>query len=161
MVNDETVLTVRNKLREQYGREASKAIAKKDGELQGVRGDLNDAKRRSLDQIYIAGQETKRKWTEWLGVIATAMLATLFFVALFVSIEDIIYGKLPIISLILAIVTFDGLYNTFASKKPVIKHLIDLIAQKHADRVMDAKRREHNAVFGSPDAKTDGETRCS
>lgn len=148
-VGTSIVLSVRDNLRKQYGKEAAAVIAKKEKELQAAVARRSDDRSKALDRIRQVGLETRERWTIRLTKGAKVFSLLLFLLCLFVLIWDAASnGNNPPLIIVLSLISGLGLYDTFSTRRSKINMLLVRVSQRIADRRMDKLRNDFETAFG-------------
>lgn len=143
------VLSVRDNLRKQYGKEAAAVIAKKEEELQAAVARRLDDRSKALDRIRHAGLEARECWTTRLTKGAKVLSLLLFLFCLFALIWDAASSNSnPPLIVVLSLISGLGLYDTFSSRRSKINTLLARVSRRIADKRMDKLRKDFEAAFG-------------
>lgn len=148
-VGASVVLSVRDNLQKQYGKEAAAVIAKKEEELRSAVARRSDDRSKALDRIRQAGLETRKRWITRLTRGARVLFLLLFLLCLVVIICDVASsnGNPPLV-IILSLISGFGLYDSFSSRRSKINALLTRVSQRIADKRMDKLRSDFEAAFG-------------
>lgn len=147
-VNPNTVLSIRNRLKEQYDLSAKETIAAKDRALEQLTNKHEEERDRAFREIERIQSETKVKCERRLSICVRFILIPLCFVAVVLSASDILSNEtISLQSVILAVISGIGVIDLFSSKRSFIKKSISRIARSIGDRKADEKRSEYRRLF--------------
>ena len=148
-INEETVYTIREKLRTQYVGDANRSS---DLNYQKYVEQKNENRRiitSALSEVEAIGksvfESTQKRlkigaWIIFVGLCILLLMATLY--SLDATVVCVSTG-------VLSIVSFIGVIDMMLAKKSKIYHIVDCIAHRCADRVKDRKKDEYEKIFGS------------
>lgn len=148
-VDSNTVLSIRNRLKEQYDTSTRAAISAKNKALEQFAHEQEEERSRAFDEITRVQAETKAKYERGLSIFAGFIFIPLCIVAVTLSICDIFSNEtITPRTAFLAVFAGAGALDLFVSKRGIIKRCISRIARTISDRKADKKRSEYRRIFG-------------
>lgn len=147
-VDPDTVLSIRNRLEDQYDSSAKEAISAKDSALKQLVNAQKEERDRAFQEIMRVQEETRLKYERRLSFCARLIIIPLCIIAVKLSICDVVSTEaINPRTAFLAIFTAAGALDLFISKRGFIKRCISHIARTISDRKADKKRSEYRRIF--------------
>lgn len=153
MVSSDTVLSIRNQLKEQYDSSAREAISIKERDLAKLTAKQNEGKERMYNEIQRIKKETSEKMERMLSFSAHAILIPICIIAVGLSIHSALSSnKISPLSITVALLSGLGTLDLFISRQSKIKTYCFRIAQTLGNKKADKKRAEYKKLFGDLDS---------
>lgn len=148
-VDSDTVLSIRNRLQEQYDASTKEAISANKKALEQLAHKREEERNRAFIEIKRVQAETKVKYERRLSIVAGFIFIPLCIVAAALSICDNFSTEMiSPQTIFLAFLAGAGTLDFFVSKHGLIKQCISRIARKISDKKVDKKRSEYRRIFG-------------
>lgn len=148
-VDSDTVLSIRNRLQEQYDASTKEAISANKKALEQLAHKREEERNRAFIEIKRVQAETKVKYERRLSIVAGFIFIPLCIVAAALSICDNFSTEtISPQTIFLAFLAGAGTLDFFVSKHGLIKQCISRIARKISDKKVDKKRSEYRRIFG-------------
>lgn len=148
-VDSDTVLSIRNRLQEQYDASTKEALSTNKKALEQLGHKQEEERGRAFNEIKRVQAETKVKYERRFSIFAGLIFIPLCIFAVVLSINDFFSTEtITPQTIFLAFLAGAGTLDLFVSKHGFIKGCISRIALKISDKKADKKRSEYRRIFG-------------
>lgn len=148
-ITEETVYSIREKLKSQYVGDANKS-----SELNYQKySEQKEANRKilakAIQEIEVVGKTAFDATQKFLKVVAWLLFAGMCAVLIVVTLFSLDFNSVWIPTGILSFVSFLGVVDMLLAKKSKIYHIIDRVAYNRADKAKDLKKDEYEKILGT------------